>query len=42
MSVSLGVQFPNAITNLDSNVIIRKTRAKVNPANKKEPTTGFP
>ena len=37
MSVSLGVQFPNAITNLDSNVIIRKIRAKVNPANKKAP-----
>ena len=37
MSVSLGVQFPNAITNLDSNVIIRKTRAKVNRANKKAP-----
>ena len=30
MSVSLGLQLPNAITNLSSNVIIRKTSAKVN------------
>lgn len=30
MSVSLGLQLPNAITNLASNTIIRKTRANVN------------
>ena len=29
LSVSLGVQFPNAITNLDSNTIIRKAKAFV-------------
>ncbi len=33
LSVSLGVQFPNAITNLDSNTIIRKARAFVNSKN---------
>ena len=34
LSVSLGVQFPNAITNLDSNSIIRKARAFVNMQDK--------
>ena len=34
LSVSLGVQFPNAITNLDSNSIIRKARAFVNTQDK--------
>ena len=30
MSVSLGIQFPNAITSLDSNTIIHKAKASVN------------
>lgn len=34
MSVSLGLQLPNALTSLDSNVIIRKARAFVNSKSK--------
>jgi|GEM_PF-1401294 len=36
MLVSLGLQLPNAITNLDSNTIIRKTRANVNTSANEE------
>ena len=35
LSVSLGVQFPNAITSLNSNTIIRKANAFVNSLSKK-------
>lgn len=35
MSVSLGLQLPNAITRLRSNVIIRQAKAFVNIQNKK-------
>ena len=34
LSVNLGIQFPNIITRLDSNTIIRKARAFVNTNSK--------